>query len=117
VVVVVDVNEAVEGRYEVRRMWLPSRGVESWTVIGPDHRPVGVVDAFLGWLTWIERSPNTVEAYARDLKTFWTFLAARSVEWEAVTIAELGEFAAWRAGRRRTCSCSANGRRDGARAR
>jgi integrase len=95
VVVVVDVNEAVEGRYEVRRMWLPSRGVESWTVIGPDHRPVGVVDAFLGWLTSIERSPNTVEAYARDLKAFWTFLAARSVEWEAVTIAELGEFSAW----------------------
>ncbi len=93
--VVVAVNEAVEGRYVVRRVWLPSRGVESWTVVGPDRRPVAAVDAFLGWLTWIERSPNTVEAYARDLKAFWTFLAARGLAWEAVTVAELGEFAAW----------------------
>ena len=60
-----------------RRVWLASSGVESWTVIGPDHRPVGVVEEFLAWLTWIERSPNTVEAYARDLRVFWTFLAAR----------------------------------------
>jgi hypothetical protein len=95
VVVVVDANEAVVVRYEVRRMWLASRGVESWTVVGPDHCPVGVVDAFLGWLTWIERSPNTVEAYARELKVFWTFLSERGLEWEAVTIAELDEFAAW----------------------
>jgi integrase/recombinase XerD len=93
--VVVEVNEAVEARYEVRRVWLPSRGVESWMVVGPDHRPVEVVDAFLAWLTWIERSPNTVEAYARDLKVFWTFLAARGLAWDAVTIAELGVFAAW----------------------
>ena len=43
------------------------RGVESWTVVGLDVRAVGVVDEFLGWLTEFERSPNTVEAYARDL--------------------------------------------------
>ena len=94
-VVMVVVNEAVEGRYVVRRVWLPSRGVESWTVVDPDRCPVEAVDAFLGWLPWIERSPNTVEAYARDLKAFWTFLAARGLAWEAVTVAELGEFAAW----------------------
>ena len=49
--VVVDVNEAVEAGYAVRRVWLASSGVESWTVIGPDHRPVGVVEEFLAWLT------------------------------------------------------------------
>ena len=64
-------------------------------VVGPDRRPVAAVDEFLGWLTNIERSPNTVEAYARDLKAFWSFLAARGLEWERVTVAELGEFAAW----------------------
>ena len=76
-------------------MWMPSSGVESWTVVGPDLRPVRVVDEFLAWLTQIERSPNTVEAYARDLKLFWSFLASRELAWEQVTVSELGEFAAW----------------------
>jgi hypothetical protein len=77
------------------RLVLPGQGVESWTVIGPDLRPVAVIDEFLAWLTHIERSPNTVQAYARDLKAFWTFLASRGLEWERVGVGELGEFAAW----------------------
>ena len=74
---------------------MPSSGVESWTVVGPDARPVPLVDEFLGWLTGIERSPNTVEAYARDLAAFWSFLAGRGVAWDRVSVAEMGEFAAW----------------------
>jgi len=35
------------------------------------------VEAYLAWLSRIERSPNTVCAYAQDLKAFWEFLAAR----------------------------------------
>jgi hypothetical protein len=34
-----DVN-ARESRYVVRRVFLPARGIESFTVIGPDLRPV-----------------------------------------------------------------------------
>ena len=74
---------------------MPSSGEESWTVVGPDGRPVELVDEFLGWLTGIERSPNTVEAYARDLAAFWSFLGERGLEWDRVSVAELGEFAAW----------------------
>ena len=78
-----------------RRVRMPSSGVESWTVVGPDGRLVGLVDEFLGWLTGIERSPNTVEAYARDLGAFWSFLGERGLVWDRVSVAELGEFAAW----------------------
>ena len=56
---------------------------------------VEVIDEFLGWLTGIERSPNTVEAYARDLALFWSFLDARGLVWDRVSVVELGEFAAW----------------------
>jgi hypothetical protein len=56
---------------------MPSSGIASWTVVGPDGRAVEI-DEFLGWLTGIERSPNTVEAYARDLGLFWSFLGARA---------------------------------------
>ena len=81
--------------FVVRRVRMPSSGVVSWTVVGPDGRVVGVIDEFLGWLTGIERSPNTVEAYARDLALFWSFLAGRGVAWDRVSVAELGEFAGW----------------------
>src|SRR5437899_11542917 len=78
-----------------RRVRIPSSGVESWTVVGADGRPVEVIDEFLGWLTGIERSPNTVEAYARDLGLFWSLLDARGLVWDRVLVVELGEFAAW----------------------
>lgn len=79
----------------MRRVFLPSRATESFTVIGPDLRPVALVDEYLAWLTDCERSPNTVEAYAHDLRAFWTFLAERGLVWDRVGVLELGEFAAW----------------------
>jgi site-specific recombinase XerD len=82
-------------RFVARRIVLPSLGGESWTLIGPDLRPVAVVDEFLAWLTHVERSPNTVEAYARDLKAFWSFLDERGLAWDSVDVGALGEFAAW----------------------
>ena len=74
---------------------LPARATESFTVIGPDLRPVAPVEEYLSWLTDCERSPNTVEAYAYDLRAFWTFLAERELSWDRVGVMELGEFAAW----------------------
>jgi integrase/recombinase XerD len=85
----------VIGGFEARRVLLQSSGVESWTVIGPDLRPVAEVEECLGWLTSVERSPDTVEAYARDLRLFWTFLAEIDAHWDAVDVAMLGEFAGW----------------------
>lgn len=76
-------------------MLLPTTSTDSWTVIGADLRPIEPVDEFLGFLTNIERSPNTVEAYARDLRFFWEFLGKRSIDWRQVGARDLGEFAAW----------------------
>lgn len=63
--------------FVVRRVWMPSSGAESWTVVGLDRVPVGPVESYLAWLANVGRSPNTVRAYAHDLKLFWTFLADR----------------------------------------
>jgi site-specific recombinase XerD len=89
-----DVNGGV-GRFVVRRVFLPARAIESFTVIGLDLRPVELVDEYLAWLTDCERSPNTVEAYAHDLRAFWTFLSERGLRWDQVGVMELGEFAGW----------------------
>jgi integrase/recombinase XerD len=76
-------------------VWLPTLARESFTVIGPDRRPVQVVDEYLAWLTDCERSPNTVGAYAHDLRVFFTFLDEHGLRWDQVGVMELAEFAAW----------------------
>lgn len=71
---------------------LPPGGPESWTVIGRDFRPVDPVERYLAWLSNLGRSPNTVRAYAHDLKLFWSFLEDRGLVWDAVRLEQLGEF-------------------------
>jgi integrase/recombinase XerD len=61
----------------VQRVVMPGSGLESWTVLGEDHVPFEPVERFLGYLASIERSPNTVKAYAHDLKDWFGFLAVQ----------------------------------------
>jgi site-specific recombinase XerD len=53
-------------------------------VLGDDDVPVGPVERYLAYLTDVERSPNTVKAYAHDLKDYWTFLTFRGLDWREV---------------------------------
>lgn len=46
-------------------------------------------------LSNIERSPNTVKAYAHDLKDDWSFLDSRELDWREVRLEDVGEFVAW----------------------
>ena len=80
----------------VQRVLSPNGGAESWTVIGADLRPVEPVERYLAWLSRIERSPNTVRAYAQDLKTFWEFVdGARDRSGIGSRWSSSGEFTAW----------------------
>lgn len=79
----------------VQRVAMPTTRVESWTVLGDDDVPVEPVERFLAYLSDIERSPNTVKAYAHDLKDFWVFLAVRDLDWRLVRLEDLGEYVAW----------------------
>ncbi len=79
----------------VQRVAMPWSGLESWTVLGDDDIPVGPAEGWLAYLTDIERSPNTVKAYAHDLKDFLVFLARRDTDWREVRLEDLGEYLAW----------------------
>jgi site-specific recombinase XerD len=79
----------------VQRVAMPATGVESWTVLGDDDVPIAPVERYLAYLTDVERSPNTVKAYAHDLKDYWTFLAFRGLDWREVRLEDLGEYVAW----------------------
>ena len=86
-------SSALPGRGRVQRV--VENGCTSWTVIGADRRPVEPVESFLRWLSDTERSPNTVRAYAGDLRQFWEFLVARGHDWSDLGLEELGDFAGW----------------------
>jgi hypothetical protein len=48
----------------VVRVAMPVSGLESWTVLGDGDVPVEPIERYLSYLTDVERSPNTVKAYA-----------------------------------------------------
>lgn len=79
----------------VQRVLMPGSRVESWTVLGDDHVPVDPVERFLAYLASIERSPNTVKAYAHDLKDWFTFLDVRALDWRSVTLEDVAGYVSW----------------------
>ncbi len=79
----------------VQRVLMPDSRIESWTVLGDDHVPVDPVERFLSYLTSIERSPNTVKAYAHDLKDWFMFLGGRGLDWRSVVLEDVAGYVAW----------------------
>ena len=79
----------------VQAVVIPGSGTRSWTVLGDDDVPVVPVDRFLAYLTDIGRSPNTVKAYAFDLKNYWEFISFRGLDWREARLEDVGEFVAW----------------------
>ena len=79
----------------VQRVLMPGAGFESWTVLGEDHMPVEPVERFLSYLASIEKSPNTIKAYAHDLKDWLTYLDRHGVDWRAARLEDVAGFVAW----------------------
>ena len=73
-------------------MQSPATRAKTWTVVDDSGLPITQIDDFLAYLDNIERSPNTVKAYALDLKSYWSFLEERDRHWDAVTIEDLAHF-------------------------
>jgi len=76
----------------VQRVVMPDSGRESWTLLGDD---LGPVERFLAYLTAIEKSPNTIKAYAHDLKDWWFYLAGHGVGWQSAILEDVAGFVAW----------------------
>ncbi|MHB1943346.1 MAG: site-specific integrase [Acidiferrobacteraceae bacterium] len=78
---------------QVQRVVMAS-GAESSTVLS-DGFVIEPVEEFLAHLSAIERSPNTVRAYAYDLADFFSYLQIRDLNWTDVRLEDLGRFVAW----------------------
>lgn len=79
----------------VQRVLMPNSDFESWTLLGDDQMPVEPVERFLAYLASIEKSSNTIKAYAHDLKDWFTFLDRRGGSWQAASMEDVAEFVAW----------------------
>lgn len=67
----------------------------TWLVIDNDYLPVKPIASYLSYLTNIEKSPNTVQAYANHLKLFWEFLTLNEFCWKSIKLNNLAEFINW----------------------
>jgi integrase/recombinase XerD len=54
-----------------------------------------IMKRYLAYLTGIEPSPNTVKAYAHDLKDWFESLVDRGLDWRSATLEDVGGFVAW----------------------
>jgi len=79
----------------VHRVVMPVTEAVSWTVLGDDGEPVSPVESYLAHLAALERSPETVRAYAFGLKAYFEFLAVHAVAWDEASVEDVGRFVAW----------------------
>jgi integrase/recombinase XerD len=78
----------------VQRLVMPVTGAESWTVMG-DAGPMDAAERYLAHLSAIERSPNTVRAYAQGLRWWFEFLERKRLSWDEAGIEDVSRFVAW----------------------
>ena len=78
----------------VQRVEMPFGDPRSWTVTD-DGSVVEPAESFLAQLHAVERSPNTVKAYAHDLRDWFEFLDQHGLVWSAVRLEDVGRFVAW----------------------
>lgn len=78
----------------VHKVVAPGGGT-AWTVLDERFEPVQPIESYLAHLDAIERSPNTLRAYALSLRLYFDFLAGAQVAWDAVGLEELGSFVSW----------------------
>jgi hypothetical protein len=78
----------------VQRLRLPGTGRVSYTLLGDDALPVRPVEAYLAYLQ-VSASPNTVQAYAHDLRDFFTWAGQAGLDWRSVSLEQVSHFFDW----------------------
>jgi site-specific recombinase XerD len=68
---------------------------QCWMVLDDDYLPIEPIQKYLNYLDNLERSPNTISAYAYNLKLFWEFLKDKQLDWKEVNLESLADFIHW----------------------
>ena len=70
-------------------------GKTIYLVLDENFLPVEPISKYLRYLDSLERSPNTLVGYARNLKLYWEYLQQNSWDWKQVNLELLSEFIHW----------------------
>jgi integrase/recombinase XerD len=79
----------------VQRLRSAETGLRSFTVVDGRGVPVWPVEEFLAHLVAGGKAPNTVEAYARDLRDLFEWLEQRDWDFRELSLEQLAEFFGW----------------------
>lgn len=79
----------------VQKIRIPTSNKVTWIVIDDDNRFVEPIKTYLRYLESLDRSPNTIHAYANHLKLYWEFLQGSELKWAEVTLENLADFISW----------------------
>ncbi len=80
---------------KVQRVRIPDSDRVTWLVLNDNYLAVPPIQNFLTYQEHLERSPNTVRAYAYHLKLWWEYLQHRQLDWTAIQLSDLADFVAW----------------------
>jgi integrase/recombinase XerD len=78
-----------------QRIMMPVSDAQSWTVTDEALVPVAPAERYLAYLAALERSPNTVRAYAHSLALWFEFLALRRLDWTVAGVEDVADFVRW----------------------
>ena len=67
----------------------------SYIVLDNNYRPIQPILSFIRHLDHIDKSPNTLRAYANHLKLYWDYLAENAIDWSTVSLEQLSAFVGW----------------------
>lgn len=73
----------------------PDTGRSVWLILGENYAPIEPIQRYLNYLVNLERSPNTIESYARYLKVYWEWLVQQHIDWRNVSLEDLSEYMHW----------------------
>jgi integrase/recombinase XerD len=65
-----------------------------WLLLDKEYEVVEPIQRYLTSLS-LSKSPNTVEAYAYDLKSWWEFLELKAQDWRNINLTDVEDFAYW----------------------
>ena len=80
---------------KVQRIRIPHTERVTWLVLDDNYLSIQPIQSYLQYLESIERSPNTVRAYAGHLKLFWEFLKDGRIDWKDISLEKLANFIQW----------------------
>ena len=80
---------------KVQKGIVPESNRQCWIVLDENYLPVEPIQKYLFYLDNLERSPNTISAYAHNLKLYWEFLLDKQFDWKTINMENLSDFIHW----------------------